>query len=266
MPRNPIFAGNFDMASLIFGTFVAFFFGLILYLRREDRREGYPLEDDVTGKTEPMGGLFFVAQPKTFHLSGGGSVIKPDYTRDGPVANLRQTARVSGSPFEPVGNPMAAGVGPGAYAQRSKEPEQMHHGGPKVVPLRAAESFWIDGRLDDPRGMTVVAADWVNAGVVVDCWVDQAEALIRYLEVELSAETGAAGRHVLVPMPMSVIKKSNRPAERRVKVDSILAKQFSGVPQLSNPTSVTVDEEERIAAYFGGGLLYATPGRTEPLL
>jgi photosynthetic reaction center H subunit len=65
---------------------------------------------------------------------------------------------------------------------------------------------------------------------------------------------------------MSVIKKSNRPAERRVKVDSILAKQFSGVPQLSNPTSVTVDEEERIAAYYGGGLLYATPGRTEPLL
>ena len=96
--------------------------------------------------------------------------------------------------------------------------------------------------------------------------IDQAEALIRYLEVELSAETGAAGRHVLVPLPMAILKKSNRPVERQVKVDSILAKQFSGVPQLSNPTSVTVDEEERIAAYYGGGLLYATPGRTEPLL
>ncbi len=266
MPNNPVFAGNFDTASLIFGTFVAFFFGLILYLRREDRREGYPLEDDVTGKTESLGGLVFTAQPKTFLLSGGGSVIKPDYTRDGPVANLRQTTRTPGSPFEPVGDAMSAGVGPGSYAQRSKAPEQMFHGGPKVVPMRVAEAFWIDGKLDDPRGMIVVAADYVQAGVVTDCWVDQAEALIRYLEVELSAETGAAGRRVLLPMTMAILKKSNRPVERRVKVQSILAKQFAGVPQLSNPTSVTVDEEERIAAYYGGGLLYATPGRTEPLL
>jgi len=29
---------------------------------------------------------------------------------------------------------------------------------------------------------------------------------------------------------------------------------------------VTMLEEEKIQAYYGGGMLYAEPGRTEPLL
>ena len=36
--------------SWSFYAFGLFFIGLIFYLRREDRREGYPLEDDVTGR------------------------------------------------------------------------------------------------------------------------------------------------------------------------------------------------------------------------
>jgi photosynthetic reaction center H subunit len=35
--------GYVDVAQLALYAFWAFFFGLILYLRREDRREGYPL-------------------------------------------------------------------------------------------------------------------------------------------------------------------------------------------------------------------------------
>ncbi len=35
---------------------------------------------------------------------------------------------------------------------------------------------------------------------------------------------------------------------------------------LKNPDSVTMQEEEKIAAFFGGGTLYATPARAEPLL
>ena len=68
---NPEFFGNFDVTSLILTTFVLFFFGLIVYLRREDRREGYPLEDEVTGRLEAGGGLFFSARPKTFRLGHG---------------------------------------------------------------------------------------------------------------------------------------------------------------------------------------------------
>src|SRR3712207_7725452 len=40
------FTGTFDVAELAFYVFVLFFLGLVYYLRREDKREGYPLESD----------------------------------------------------------------------------------------------------------------------------------------------------------------------------------------------------------------------------
>ena len=61
---SPYIFGNFDVAELLLILFFVFFAGLIFYLRREDRREGYPLEDDLTGRLEPLGGLFFTATPK----------------------------------------------------------------------------------------------------------------------------------------------------------------------------------------------------------
>jgi photosynthetic reaction center H subunit len=51
-----------------------------------------------------------------------------------------------------------------------------------------------------------------------------------------------------------------------VKVDAILASQFAGVPKLASPNQITLDEEERVVAYYGGGYLYATPARLEPLI
>ena len=51
-----------------------------------------------------------------------------------------------------------------------------------------------------------------------------------------------------------------------VFVTSILASQFINVPRQADPDLVTMDEEERICAYFGGGYLYATPQRQESLL
>jgi photosynthetic reaction center H subunit len=49
-------------------------------------------------------------------------------------------------------------------------------------------------------------------------------------------------------------------------VHAILAEQFANVPKTRNPDQVTLLEEEKIMAYYGGGLLYATPDRMEPLL
>jgi photosynthetic reaction center H subunit len=147
----------------------------------------------------------------------------------------------------------------------------MFHGGPKIVPLRVATEFSIDGATSDPRGMTVVGADGQEAGVISDVWVDKAEYLIRYLEVELGAPSPAGlsvvgsapvGRSVLLPMTMAVVNK----ARRTVRVDAILASQFGDVPALENPNQITLDEEERVCAYYGGGLLYATPMRAEPLI
>jgi photosynthetic reaction center H subunit len=119
--------------------------------------------------------------------------------------------------------------------------------------------------------MTVLGADRLSAGVVSDVWVDKAEYLIRYLEVELGAPTTgglsvvgatASGGRVLLPMTMATVDKGRR----QVKVDAILASQFANVPPLSNPDQVTLDEEERITAYYGAGYLYATPERLEPLI
>ena len=44
--------GTFDVAEVAVLAFTLFFIALIFYLRREDRREGYPLEDEVTGRID----------------------------------------------------------------------------------------------------------------------------------------------------------------------------------------------------------------------
>ena len=41
---------DIDAPQLLFAAFAVFFGGLVLYLRREDKREGYPLEDPAGGR------------------------------------------------------------------------------------------------------------------------------------------------------------------------------------------------------------------------
>ena len=270
---NAEFFGTFDVTALVLTAFTLFFFGLVIYLRREDRREGYPIEDDETGRLEPAAGLLFAAQPKTFRLPHGlGTVSKPDAVREtGPLKAARRS-NVSGTPLQPTGDPMLASIGPGAYAERARTPDLTDHGALKIVPLRDAEGFFLDTRDPDPRGMTVLGADRKAAGVVSDVWIDRGEIMIRYLEVELASVTPSAGlsvvgsqapgRKVLLPMTMAVVGRSSR----TVKVDAILSTQFADVPTLAQADRVTRDEEERVTAYYGGGYLYATPARTEPLL
>jgi photosynthetic reaction center H subunit len=96
--------------------------------------------------------------------------------------------------------------------------------------------------------------------VVRDVWIDQAEYLVRYYEVE----TGTAGkkRNVLLPAAMARVVGS----AREIRVKSILGSQFAGVPTQKKPDVVTRLEEEKIFGYYGAGTLYATPQRAEPLL
>ena len=44
--------GYIDVAQVTLYVFWVFFSGLIFWLRQEDRREGYPLESDPTGKVK----------------------------------------------------------------------------------------------------------------------------------------------------------------------------------------------------------------------
>ena len=53
---------------------------------------------------------------------------------------------------------------------------------------------------------------------------------------------------------------------RLVKVASITAAQFTGVPGIAGGGQVTKLEEDRIMAYFGSGHLYAIPSRMESVI
>jgi photosynthetic reaction center H subunit len=51
-----------------------------------------------------------------------------------------------------------------------------------------------------------------------------------------------------------------------VRVVSVTAGQLATAPGIAKPDEITLREEDRIAGYFGGGHLHATPERSEPLL
>lgn len=262
--NNIFFAGNFDATELTLYAFFLFFFGLVLYLRREDRREGYPLEDEGSGRLESTPGFLWFARPKTFNLPHGqGTLTKPNSQRDDRELSAQRSAPWAGSPLEPTGDPLSAGVGPGSYAERADRPDLMIHGVPRIAPLRVATDYSIAKGDPDPRGMTVVGADNGVAGVVSDLWVDRAEFLIRYIEIAIAGADGApTSKRVLAPWTMANVESG----KKRVRVDALLGAQFANAPTPKSTDQITLLEEERIVGYFGAGYLYATPDRTEPLL
>ena len=245
-----------DVAQLVLYTFWIFFAGLIVYLRREDKREGYPLETDRADGRVRVQGFPAIPRPKTFILPHGGTQVAPRSETPAPV-RAEPVAPWPGAPLEPTGDPMADGVGPAAYAMRADSPDLTIDGHPKIVPLRVAAEFTLEERDPDPRGMYVIGADGEVAGQVSDVWVDRSETIARYLEVAISG-----GRHVLLPVNFTRVDGHRR----RVKVESILAHQFANVPGTRSPDQVTFREEDRIAAYYASGHLYAEPSRLGPWL
>lgn len=263
-----------DVAQIALYAFWIFFAGLIYYLLRENKREGYPLESDRSGGRILVQGFPAIPSPKTFLLRDGRTVSVPN------TAELQQEVRGRplnghlGAPLEPDGDPMLAAIGPGSYAMRTDLPELDAEGRLLIVPLRVAPGCAVSSRDPDPRGRPVIGADGLVAGTVVDLWIDRAEVMFRYLEVALPALGRAPGevtggvpggvipseRRVLLPMNFARIDK------QQVKVRSILASQFAQVPLTREPESVTKLEEDMIMAYYGGGTLYAIPSRQEPLL
>ncbi len=168
----------------------------------------------------------------------------------------------NGSPIVPTGNPMVDGVGPAAWANRADVPDLTAHGMAKIVPMRAVDGFSIAEGDPDPRGLPVHACDGVVAGTIADVWVDRSEPQVRYYEVQLAA----ADRRVLLPAGFVQWPNFGLWGNDHVIVKSITAAQFSDVPATSRDDQITLREEDRIMAYYAGGHLYATPGRSEPVL
>jgi photosynthetic reaction center H subunit len=258
------FTGTFDVAELAFYVFVLFFLGLVYYLRREDKREGYPLDSDrsdaggrvsVRGFPNPPGPKKFIMYHEPQDL-----LNRRERDLEGIVAPAENWP---GAPFVPLGDPMRDGVGAASYAQRSEEvdvtfDEQL----PKIVPLCVAKGYYLAAEDPDPRGMEVVGADGVVAGTVSEVWIDRSETICHFLEVEVAPFLGAQRPRVLVPIRLVRIDAKRR----RVTVKSVMAHQIAAAPGIKDPDQITFREEDRIAGYFAGGHVYATPKRTEPLL
>lgn len=255
--------GSLDVAQMVLYAFWLFFAGLLWYLRQEDRREGYPLEEDATGRYN-KNPFLFIPPKKTFILPHGqGTKQVPDFVRDKRPLSAKRFAKAPGYPIEPLGNPLLAGVGPGSWAERAETLDLTAHGDPRIVPLRHAEGFAIAEGQTDPRGLSVIACDGKVAGTVSDVWVDRSEHLIRYYEVAVGSGDGAGS--VLLPNNFVVIR-TGRGNRRQLYVHAITAAQFADVPATANDGTVTLREEDKIAAYYGAGLLYAVSDRQESLL
>ncbi|MEL6665052.1 MAG: photosynthetic reaction center subunit H [Pseudomonadota bacterium] len=258
------FVAGIDLVDVCLWLFTLFFFGLIFYLRREDRREGYPLETDTTGKQEASG-TFWMPPKKKFHLPHGRGTLDQAFgPRDDRELALKRTAVWPGAPYEPTGDPLQDGVGPASYAMREDVPDLTLDGEPRIAPYRDSPGFEVAKQDKDPRGLTIYGVDGQAAGTVVDLWVDRSEAIIRYLEIETTANDAQAGQseRVLVPMPFVIVRGGRRKA--RVTIEAVTAEQLRAAPKTKEALSVTRREEDRISGYFGGGKLYATPDRKEP--
>lgn len=242
-----------DVAQVAIDSFWIFFAGILYYLHREDKREGYPLESDRS-RHITVQGWPAIPEPKSFLLPTGQTVHAP-VARVAPQAiEARPVANFPGAPLEPIGNPLLAGVGPGSWNARADVPDETWDRLPRIVPLRSVPEFDVAQQDTDPRGLPVLGADGVQGGVVRDLWVDRSDVMFRYLDVET-----AAGARVLVPVPFTRI------GHDAVRVHALLGAQLAGVPQLASGETITRLEEEKIVAYFGAGILYATPDRAEPL-
>ncbi|MEM1267390.1 MAG: photosynthetic reaction center subunit H [Pseudomonadota bacterium] len=239
------FFGNFDLAQLTLYLFWVFFAGLIIYLQRENMREGYPLVDD-DGNASTNQGPYPVPDEKTFKLPHGrGEVTVPADRAETRELALERVMPSAGYPFRPTGDPMKDGVGPASWAARQDWPELDGHGHPKIGPMRAhPDYFHAAGR--DPRGLDVMGRDGAVVGKISDMWLDKPEFLVRYLEMELTE-----GGKRLVPMTMA------RVTGKGVVVRNLTKDYFAGIPTTKSDSEVTLLEEEKISAYIAGGQLYA---------
>jgi photosynthetic reaction center H subunit len=249
-----------DLAMVSLIIFTGFFVYLVLWLHRESKREGYPLEVDSGGRPRvPIIGFPAPPPSKTFKVAHGAPVTVSGGRPDTRALALKRMGNFPGSPFLPTGNPMADGVGPASYAERADVPDAMSDGTPRLRPLRAAAEFSLASEDPNPVGMTVVGGDGKVAGTVREAWIDKAEYVMRYMEVEVPVAGGS--RRVLLPTNFTTMDVDRK----RIHVKSIYAGQFAGVPGTRDPDAVTLLEEDKIMGYYGGGTLYADPRRQEPL-
>ncbi|MEO0681350.1 MAG: photosynthetic reaction center subunit H [Pseudomonadota bacterium] len=250
--------GYFDVAQLTLYLFWGFFAALIIWIQRENMREGFPLLSEQTEEKLPVSGLP-LPDPKLFKLPhGGGDRYVPGPGQDDVRDHSETLARTGfdlSSPLVPTGDPLVDGVGPAAYAMRADVPDMTHHGDPKIVPMRIDGEWAIAPGSRDVRGREVMSGDDQVVGTVKDVWVDRSESLIRYIEIEM-----ADGSVRLAPFTLCYVNWW----KPTVTIRCLYAANFANVPTTKSPEQITLLEEDKISGYYCGGLLYASKAREEP--
>lgn len=250
-----------DIAFISLLMFIAFFGVLVFWLHGQSKLEGYPLEKDGNEARlrSPIIGFPAPPAPKTFRTTQGDVTVaagRPD-TRS---LALKPFDVAPGMPFDPTGDPLVDGVGPASYAERADRPDVMSDNTPRLMPLRVAKDFHVEGRDPNPIGMSVVAGNGESVGKVTEIWIDRAEYVARYFEAEVQL-SGGATRTVLIPINFTRIDSN----AGKVVVKALYGKHFANIPTTRNADVVTLLEEDKIMGYFGGGTLYAGK-RMEPFL
>ena len=96
--------GSIDVAQVVLYAFWVFFAGLIFYLRREDKREGYPLESDRSGRIIVQEFPAMLG-PKTFLMSDGSTRTVPSVKRIGAMRRWLRCCAGLGRQWSPPAIP-----------------------------------------------------------------------------------------------------------------------------------------------------------------
>ena len=240
------FTDDIDLIQVLLAAFLLCFAILVFYLRREDKREGYPLVSRTARHTV----IGWPSPPpvKTYKLMDGTSVELPNRKPQEPLVGGLEPASDS-EPLRAIGDPVYADLGAGAYVLQRDEPMRTIDGELMLQPLRRASEWSVVRGEADPRGMRALARDYRPVGVVTDLWIDRAAKILRYLEVTLDD----GGDTILVPIFFAHIRQ----ADREVRVKALKVEHFAHVPHLRDPDAMTAREEDRLTAYFAGGSIYA---------
>ena len=235
---------HIDLPQIAFWLFFLFFLGLCYHLRQNDKREGYPMKASPFSSRKLLG-FPEPGTPLEYVLNEGGTTIAPHFYEP-PPTSAEPLYSFDGTPLSPVGNPLLAALGPGAWVMRRDEPMRTEDGELLLQPQRRLPE-WTVGKDDaSPVGMTVFDWRWNKVGTVHDIWIDMGIKIIRMLEVDVSA-----GRF-LVPIYHTQINEKRR----EVRVTALAATQFADIPRPAQPDVITAREDERLNAYFAAGNFY----------
>ena len=115
-----------DVAQVVLYAFWIFLAGVIIYLHREDKREGYPLESERSAHIVVQGWPA-VPAPKTYLLADGSTV-------QAPRAEPHDSRPIKATPIGPW--PGAPLPGSPAVAKVSFNPFGLPPGDPALAPRR----------------------------------------------------------------------------------------------------------------------------------